>query len=235
MPPRTIHTLECTRTRNEHSPPRRLRQVAVALAILALACDSSAAPARADGDPASDVLALQTLFLPQDAPVAASQQAQLSALLTAAKRRGYPIRVAIIASASDLGSVTALWHQPQTYARFLGQELSLIYRGPLLVVMPNGYGVYSLASPRAAPSALTGISLPSGSLGTATMAAIQRLAATYGHNLTLPTTTTPPTASSSDTIAWLVFALGITLILLAWIASLRAHPLRTRHTEITST
>ena len=163
MPPRTIHTLECTRTRNEHSPPRRLRQVAVALAILALACDSSAAPASADGDPASDVLALQTLFLPQDAAVAASQQAQLSALLTAAKRRGYPIRVAIIASASDLGSVTALWHQPQTYARFLGQEL--IYRGPLLVVMPNGYGVYSLASPRAAPSALTGNSLPSGSLG----------------------------------------------------------------------
>ena len=72
-------------------------------------------------------------------------------------------------------------------------------------------------------------------LGTATMAAIQRLAATSGHNLTLPTATTPPTASSSDTIAWLVFALGITLILLAWIASLRARPLRTRHTEITST
>jgi hypothetical protein len=147
------------------------------------------------------VLALQSLFLPQDAAVPASQQAQLSALVTAAKRSGYPIRIAIIASAADLGSVTALWHQPQTYARSLGQELSLIYRGPLLVVMPNGYGVYRLARPRAAPpSALTGISTPVGNLGTATMAAIQRLAATSGHNLALPNATTPPTASGSETI-----------------------------------
>ena len=37
-------------------------------------------------------------------------------------------RVAIIASPPDLGSVTELWHQPQNYARFLAQELTLIYR-----------------------------------------------------------------------------------------------------------
>ena len=35
----------------------------------------------------------------------------------------------------------SLWLKPETYARFLGQELFFLYKGPLLVVMPNGYGV----------------------------------------------------------------------------------------------
>jgi hypothetical protein len=50
--------------------------------------------------------------------------------------------VALIASPSDLGSVTALWRRPQSYADCLGQELSLVYGGPVLVVMPDGYGLY---------------------------------------------------------------------------------------------
>ena len=54
--------------------------------------------------------------------------------------------------------MTELWRQPQNYARFLGQELSLVYRGTLLVVMPNGFGLESLnpAVPADA-SALAGI------------------------------------------------------------------------------
>ncbi|MBV9006759.1 MAG: hypothetical protein JO181_18980, partial [Solirubrobacterales bacterium] len=52
----------------------------------ALALGWSAAPARADGDPASDVLATQLLYLPQDAGVPAAQQAQLGALLQTAAR-----------------------------------------------------------------------------------------------------------------------------------------------------
>ena len=60
------------------------------------------------------------------------QQAQLVALLAAARRSGYQLRVALIASSTDLGSVTELWRQPQSYAQFLGQELSLVYRGPVL-------------------------------------------------------------------------------------------------------
>ena len=111
------------------------------LALLAVAFAVHAATARADGDPASDVLATQALFLPQDADVPAAQAAQLGSLLRAAAYAGYPIRVALIASASDLGSVTELWRKPQTYARFLGQELGLVYKGPLVVVMPNGVGI----------------------------------------------------------------------------------------------
>jgi hypothetical protein len=98
-------------------------------------------PALADGDPASDVLASQSLFLPQDAGVTAPQQAQLGVLLACARRSGYGIRVALNASPADLGSVTALWGKPQSYARFLGQELSLVNHVALLVVMPNGFGL----------------------------------------------------------------------------------------------
>ena len=152
-------------------------------AILALVPGWFAGSARADGDPASDVLATQSLFLPQDAGIPVGQQSQLTGLLEAAARSGYPIRAAIIASRTDLGSVTELWRQPATYARFLGQELSLVYRGPLLVVMPDGYGFYRQAGPlAAAQSALASLRKPvSGAeLGAATLTAVERLAAASG-------------------------------------------------------
>ncbi|HEX4281231.1 MAG TPA: hypothetical protein VHZ27_10725, partial [Solirubrobacteraceae bacterium] len=46
-------------------------------AILALAIGLIASSALADGDPASDVLATQPLFLPQDAGIPLAQQNQL--------------------------------------------------------------------------------------------------------------------------------------------------------------
>jgi hypothetical protein len=58
-----------------------------------------------------------------------------------ARAKGYPIRVAIIGSTYDLGSVGSLMGKPKLYARFLGQELRLVYHGRLLTVMPNGFGV----------------------------------------------------------------------------------------------
>lgn len=97
--------------------------------------------ASADGDPASDVLLTQTMFMPADTNANSAQQAQLASLLHRARDAGFPIRVALIYSDYDLGSVTALWHKPQTYARFLGIELGKVYKGALLIVMPNGYGV----------------------------------------------------------------------------------------------
>jgi hypothetical protein len=36
--------------------------------------------------------------------------------------------------------VSALCHQPRAYVHFLAIELSLAYKGRLLVVMPNGFG-----------------------------------------------------------------------------------------------
>jgi hypothetical protein len=206
-----------------------LLQAITLTAILALASGSFAAAARADGDPASDVLATQPLFLAQDANVPAVQQAQLAALLQSAERTDYRIRVAMIASPSDLGSVTELWHQPQNYARFLGQELLLVYRGTLLVVMPGGYGVYRAAGHvHGDESALAGLNAPGAKLGTATLTAIQRLAAASGHTLTIRSTFAPSTSGATDMLPWIVFAIGSALILLAWTASLRARPPRIR-------
>jgi hypothetical protein len=117
------------------------------VSMLLLACAGPAGSAWADGDPASDVLYSQSVFLPQDAGTSSHQRAQLGAVLQAARRSGFHLKVALIASPADLGSVTELWRQPRNYAMFLGQELSLVYGGALLVVMPNGFGVYGRGGP----------------------------------------------------------------------------------------
>jgi hypothetical protein len=194
--------------------------------MLALVGAWSAAPARADGDPASDVLAAQELFLPQDAAMPQSQQAQLAGLIQEAARRGYPIRVALIASPSDLGSITQLWRQPQNYAEFLGQELSLIYRGPLVVVMPNGFGFYNLARSLANDPSIVAGANPTRGVGAAAMRVVQNLAAAAGHPLTSPTATTSSAgAGGGSAMPWVAFAIGALLILAAWTASVRARPL----------
>jgi hypothetical protein len=110
--------------------------------LLALLAALVAAPlARADGDPASDYLLTRSTFVPPDIGISAADAARLSATVALARAGGYPIRVALIGSAYDLGSVASLDRKPKLYARFLGQELTLLYRGPLLIVMPNGFGV----------------------------------------------------------------------------------------------
>ena len=107
--------------------------------VAALAAALTVVPlARADGDPASDYLLTRSTFVPPDLGISAADAARLS---TTAQARGYPIHVALIGSAYDLGSVSSLDRKPKEYARFLGQELTLIYHGRLLVVMPNGFGV----------------------------------------------------------------------------------------------
>lgn len=185
--------------------------------------------ARADGDPASDVLATQALFLPQDTGASPAQGDQLSALLRSAGRRGYPIRVALIASAGDLGSVSVLWRRPQIYARFLGQELGLVYKGPLLVVMPGGFGLYHAGHGAEGQSALAGVPAPAAGAGLTRSAigAVQRIAAASGHAVPLPrVAAAPSSAASSDTTAWIAFAIGVTAIVLAWALSIRARPVR---------
>ena len=216
---------DSTDTRKIRFHVRRLTATLAALWLVLIAYPSWV---RADGDPASDVLATQPLFLPQDAGIALPQQGQLADLLRAAAAGGYPIRVALIASRTDLGSVTALWRKPQTYASFLAQELSFVHRGPLLVVMPDGFGVVGAGS--SASSLLAGVHIPTGpgGLGTAALSATQRLAAAAGHPLSTPSPSSSPEAHSSDAIPVLAFAIGAALIALAWTASLRARPPRLR-------
>jgi hypothetical protein len=199
--------------------------VLIGLLVLAMA-----GSARADGDPASDVLIGQRFFLPQDAGFSSSQQAQLGALLAAAERSGFPLRVAVIASPTDLGSIAQLWRAPTAYAQFLDQELSLVYRGTLLVVMPRGLGLAGPAVHRpAGPAALRslgGSAAPGPALGRQTIAGVERLAASVGHPLAARATISSPTPSSGGSALPLIaLVIGGILVILAWTASLRARPL----------
>ncbi len=233
MLPGSSQLTDSTDNPNGRWRARLLAQVVASTVILALAAGTFAATARADGDPASDVLATQPLFLPQDAGIPLAQQNQLTALLGAAASSGYQLRVAIIASSTDLGSVTELWRQPQTYARFLGQELSLVYRGPLLVIMPNGFGLESLN-----PAAPAGLKIPAGGagLGTVALTAIQHLADASGHSVPIPPATASTSASGGvGTIPLIALFIGAALIAVAWTASLRARPPRLRRGKASST
>lgn len=214
-----------TDPRHPPQPVRLSLQTIALLAILALACAWPIATARADGDPASDVLVTQHLFLPQDAATSPRQQAQLAALLQEAASSGYPIRVALIASATDLGSITELWRQPQTYAQFLGQELSLIYRGPLLIVMPDGFGTYHFSGRATAQRSSLPLPNTHSGLAAAAVGAVRALATASGHPLPLPSVGASRPAAGGNTIAWIAFSVGALLVALAWAASLRARPI----------
>jgi hypothetical protein len=211
-----------------------VRRAAATGAVVVLAATAGTPAALADGDPASDVLVGQNTFLPSDAGATPAQQNRLQATLNAAARSGYPIRVAVIASPSDLGSVTALWGQPHLYARFLDQELSLAYKGAVLIVMPSGVGLASatpLSAAESAAAAGAGASVGPSQLAVVAQRTVAKLAAAAGHPLpaaALSSTAGARTPGSSSTgpIAYLVLALGVVLIALAWAASLRARPLR---------
>ena len=112
------------------------------IASVAAAAALAAPAALADGDPASDVLLTQSVFVPYGAPVSPAVVTQLETVVKRAKAAGYPIKVAIVRVPYDLGAVTSLYGKPQVYAKFLGRELTFLYRGRLLVVMPQGYGYY---------------------------------------------------------------------------------------------
>ncbi len=170
----------------------RVRSLGFGLTAALLACALTlalgwlAASARADGDPGSDVLVNQNLFFGYDAGITVSQQVQLEGTLNAADKAGFPVRVAIIAQADDLGSITPLWLEPAHYAAFLGYELSYAYTHLLLVVMPNGFGINWPGHDTAAASGLlSGIAIKPDAAGLtdATLAAVKRLAAGNGVKL----------------------------------------------------
>ena len=164
-----------------------LRRALLAVLLTLAGLGALAGTARADGDPGSDVLVFQNLFVASDADMPVPQQVQLGNLLTAADKAGFPVRVAVIATRTDLGAVTALWQRPAAYASFLGTELSLAYTQRLLVVMPNGFGFsWQGHSATAAYQVLNGLHVGAGGAGLATAAenAVVALARASGVRLT---------------------------------------------------
>jgi hypothetical protein len=119
-----------------------LSRRALVAAVLAAVGAAVAAPgSRADGDPASDYLLAQNVFFPYRAPSPAVSSA-LERVADDVYLRGDRVKVALIYDPDDLGSIPSLFGDASGYARFLGAELGLWYVGPLLVVMPAGFGVY---------------------------------------------------------------------------------------------
>ena len=158
--------------------------LAVALAVLAVCGLGVLSPAaRADGDPGSDVLVYQNLFVAADSNISIAQQVELGDLLSSASRSGFTMRVAIIATPADLGAITPLWRKPASYASFLAIELSLAYSQRLLVVMPDGFGFNWQGHSTAADyKVLDKIAVKPGGSGLATSAetAVRALASAAG-------------------------------------------------------
>jgi cytochrome oxidase Cu insertion factor (SCO1/SenC/PrrC family) len=163
-----------------------VRRAFLALLLALVALGALATTARADGDPGSDVLVYQNLFVAADANVSVPQQLELGNLLSSADKAGFPVRVAIVSQPNDLGAITALWNKPAAYASFLGTELSLAYAQRLLIVMPSGFGFnWQGHSPTAAYQVLGGLHIAPGGPGLATAAesAVRALAQASGVRL----------------------------------------------------
>jgi hypothetical protein len=117
-----------------------MRRAALLVLAVALLLPGSA---RANGDPASDVLLTEQTFLPFEAPISGSAKSDLQKTVAEANSKGYTIRVAIIAFTGDLGTAVSLWGKPQPYSKFLWNEVAFQYSNRLLVAMPAGFGFYA--------------------------------------------------------------------------------------------
>ena len=163
-------------------PRRAAVRIALLLTAAALMLPSLAA---ADGDPASDTLLGENVFYPYSPPVAQAVKLQLDRQAAAAKRAGFPIKVALIAGPTDLGAIPSLFGKPQAYAKFLDQEISFRGAQPLLVVMPAGYGVQGVTGP--ARLAVNALPKPAGKTSTdlarAAQTAVAKLVSASGHSV----------------------------------------------------
>jgi hypothetical protein len=210
--------------------------------ILAFTTVIAVPAALADGDPASDVLVSFQYFDPIDLSLPPATTAELSAVLSASSRAGFPIRVAMIASPMDLGTVTSLWRDPGAYAGYLQDELSNLFAGQILVVMPNGFGLHGPSggahAVTAAESSVRALAPgPGAALARAALSAVPRLAAAAGHPIPATELSTAlhavarrQAAPAGDASAeeLLALVIGALMIAVAWAASLWARPLQGR-------
>ena len=164
---------------------RRIITVLAAAAALALAAPTAA---QADGDPASDVLLLQDVYLPYAPGVPKPLRDTITELLKTTRKAGFKLKVAIVAKPQDLGAVPQYFGKPQEYAPFLQSEIAFNTKKPLLIVMPSGYGVAGM--PAGAEKGIAGLKKPASDdgteLGRATVKAIVATAKAAGHPVPEP-------------------------------------------------
>lgn len=189
---------------------RRAARLTLVSAALVGAGALAPAQAGADADPASDTLLAQDIFLPAPQGPSKAVSTALAATVRRARAAGYPLKVAVIATPTDLGGVPQLFGRPQEYADFLAREIALNpdAKGPLLVVMPEGYGVHN-AGPNAG-KAIDSL-LPPGStpddLGRSAVDATVRLAGEAGHRVAK--SKLPGKSSGSSALVIVVVLIGL--------------------------
>jgi protein SCO1/2 len=190
---------------------RRLSIIALTAAVGV--CGIFTALARADGDPASDYLVAKQVFLTSLPGSETREQQALVSAVQAANRSGFPIRVATVSTEYDLGSITELWRKPQVYARFLGLELSSIYKQRLLVIMPNGFGFnWPGHSSASAYRLLAGIRSGAGdpTLAATAERAVRQLAKSAG--VTIPASASQQTKAGGS-VPWILVAAAVIVLL----------------------
>lgn len=174
-------------------------------------------PARADGDPASDMLLVQNVFYPFQPPVTEATQRILNAETAAAARAGVPVKVAIIASPADLGAIPSLFGKPQAYADFLDREISFNGPVPLLVVMAAGYGVQGFHTGVA--GSIAAVRPPAGptsqDLAQAAIAAVSELAAAAGHPIRRPSASATAGSPADNPAVVIMIGLAVVAVLAA--------------------
>lgn len=208
------------------------------LCLLALA-----PPALADGDPASDVLLSQDSFLPYAPPVQPKLKKALESVLKQAEKAGYPMKVALILSESDLGSYSQLLNQAQKYTDLLSGELGALNPNGdaskalhLLVVMPGGFGGNNLGgkvNDALQPVKIQGEAQSDG-LAKAAIAAVARIATANGHPVKVPAEANIKLSSSDastkrNTTSPLVFAAPALLLFVGLAVAGRVAVRRQRH------
>jgi hypothetical protein len=199
----------------------RLTGLLAGLAVAAILAQT-AGIALGDGDPASDVLLQQDVFLPYQPQVCKQVKTALETATRRSSAAGYPVKVAVIGSVSDLGSVPQFFGRPAEYADFLGQELSSfsthiqkrVAGVPLLVAMPGGFALTHADPP--AKDVAKQIKVPSdadpNTLARAAVKAVPEIATAAGHRVQ-PVKVESGCSQKHSTV--LLFAIPILLLLVA--------------------
>ena len=153
------------------------------------------------GDPASHYLEAEPLYPAFANRPSQAVELELLGVLQAAERRGYPVKVALVATEDDLTDDPRMLRRPQRYAEFVSRELGVL-RAPVLIVTPFGLGVSGPRMTRAeAHSLVRGLDPPTGrqgdALARAAIAGVRQLAVAGGRPL--PADIPPAPMLGSDT------------------------------------
>jgi hypothetical protein len=192
--------------------------------LVALVALLAPAAARANGDPASDVLLTNQVFLPFEAPISKQAAQELRDTVAEANKKGFKIRVAVIAFTGDLGTAVSLWRHHQPYSKFLWSEIAFVYSNRLLVAMPSGFGFYDGKKPIAKELRVLKALKPGTTptpLAESTTAAVRALAKANG--VKLPKVSTGGSSSNHDR-----YILGAALLVFLLVLFVPARLLRRR-------